>query len=86
MTPDRDAAESVLERAARILRAFTADDDTLTAKQLAQRAGLPRSTAHRMAVDLVALKLLDRMPDGAFTIGTGLWEFGEIAPVSMRLR
>ena len=32
------------------------------------------------------LRLLDRLPDGAYTIGTGLWELGELAPVSMRLR
>ena len=86
MAQDRDASEGVLERAARMLRAFSADDESLTAAELAQRAGLPRSTAHRLAIELVTLRLLDRLPDGAFTIGTGLWELGELAPVSMRLR
>ncbi len=86
MTQERDASEGVLERAARMLRAFSADDDSLTAAELGQRAGLPRSTAHRLAVELVALHLLDRLDDGSFTIGTGLWELGELAPVAMRLR
>lgn len=86
MAQDRDASEGVLERTARILRAFSADDESLTAAELAQRAGLPRSTAHRLAIELVTVRLLDRLPDGAFTIGTGLWELGELAPVSMRLR
>lgn len=81
-----DSEEGVLERAARMLRTFTADDDSLTATELALRAGLPRSTAHRLATRLVSLRMLDRTPDGAFTIGTGLWELGELAPVSMRLR
>ena len=86
MAHDGDASRGVLERAARMLRAFSADDDHLTAAQLAARTALPRSTAHRLATDLVALRLLDRLPDGSFTIGTGLWELGELAPVSMRLR
>lgn len=86
MESESHPAEGVLERAARMLRAFTADDDRLTATQLALRAGLPRSTAHRLATELVTLRMLDRLPDGAFTVGTGLWELGELAPVSMRLR
>ena len=81
-----DEREGVLERAARMLGAFSADDDSLTAAELAARTGLPRSTAHRMAVELTTLRMLDRLPDGTFTIGTGLWELGELAPVSMRLR
>lgn len=79
-------AESVLERAARILRAFTEDDDHLTAASLGARTGLPRSTAHRLATELATLGLLDRRPDGGYSIGTGLWEVGELAPVSLRLR
>ena len=86
MARDRGDAEGVLERATRMLRSFSADDESLTAAQLASRSGLPRSTAHRLATELAALRLLDRLPDGAFTIGTGLWELGELAPVSMRLR
>ncbi|HWM15697.1 MAG TPA: IclR family transcriptional regulator [Microbacterium sp.] len=86
MRQDHEASEGVLERTARMLRAFTADDESLTAAQLAQRSGLPRSTAHRLATELAGLHLLDRLPDGAYTIGTGLWELGELAPVSMRLR
>jgi len=86
MAQDRDASEGVLERTARMLRSFTADDESLTAAQLARRSGIPRSTAHRLATELAALHLLDRLPDGAYTIGTGLWELGELAPVSMRLR
>ncbi|MET0734218.1 MAG: IclR family transcriptional regulator [Microbacterium sp.] len=86
MDDDRAANEGVLERASRLLRCFSADDDSLTAAQLADRSGLARSTAHRLATDLVSLHLLDRREDGAYTIGTGLWELGELAPVSMRLR
>ena len=86
MARDRGDAEGVLERAARMLRAFSADDESLTAAELAQRAGLPalhRAPPRDRAGGAAAL---DRLPDGAFTIGTGLWELGELAPVSMRLR
>ncbi|WP_157155100.1 IclR family transcriptional regulator [Diaminobutyricimonas sp. LJ205] len=78
--------ESVLARAMRMLRAFDADHDRLTVAELAQRAGLPLSTAHRMATDLAEQGALSRTPDGRYTIGTALWELGELAPVSLRLR
>ena len=66
----------------RVLRAFSEDDERLTAAELGVRTGLPRSTAHRLAAEMMALGMLDRLPDGAYTIGTGLWEVGELAPVS----
>lgn len=79
-------AAGVLARAVGVLRVFTSDEDALTATDLAERSGLPRSTAHRLATEMAALGLLDRTADGAYSIGTGLWELGELAPVSMRLR
>jgi len=78
--------EGVLSRAFRMLRAYTADDERLTAAELGERSGLPRSTAHRLATELASLGVLDRGGDGGYSIGTGLWEIGELAPVSMRLR
>lgn len=84
--PAMSADVGVLARALRMLRQFSEDDEALTAAQLSDRAGLARSTGHRLALELAELGLLDRRPDGAFTIGLGLWELGELAPVSMRLR
>lgn len=81
-----ESAEGVLARAMRVLRAFSEDDERLTAAELGLRTGLPRSTAHRLAAEMMTLGMLDRLPDGAYTIGTGLWEVGELAPVSARLR
>jgi DNA-binding IclR family transcriptional regulator len=68
-----------------MLRAFTEDDPELDLGTLCLRAGLPRSTAHRVAAELVSLGLLDRTASG-YTVGTGLWEIGELSPVSLRLR
>ncbi|MET1043128.1 MAG: IclR family transcriptional regulator [Microbacteriaceae bacterium] len=78
--------DSVLGRAGRMLRAFGEDDDPLTLSDLAARSQLPLPTAHRIAAELTQLRLLDRAPDGRFSIGTGMWELGQLAPVSLRLR
>lgn len=74
-----------MARVARILGAFDEDHDLLTASELAARSGLPVATTHRIAVEMVAEGLLDR--DGLrYAIGTGLWERGELATVSLRFR
>jgi DNA-binding IclR family transcriptional regulator len=78
--------ESVLGRAIALLRAFGEDDDAVTLAELGRRTGLPRSTVHRLARELLMLGMLDRAPDGAVTLGAGLWELGELAPLSLRLR
>ena len=77
--------ESVLVRASRMLRAFSEDEPELDLRQLCARTGLPRSTAHRLATELVTLGLLDRS-GSMYCVGTGLWEIGELSPVSLRLR
>ena len=77
---------SVLGRAIAMLHAFGEDDDAVTLAELGRRTGLPRSTVHRLAGELLALGMLDRTPDGAVTLGAGLWELGELAPLSLRLR
>ncbi len=68
-----------------MLRAFDEDHPELDLALLGSRSGLPRSTAHRLAAELVALGMLDRTATG-YTVGTGLWEIGELSPVSLRLR
>lgn len=79
------AGESMVSRVARILRAFDEDHDTLTISELAARSDLPVGTAHRIAAEMVSERLLDR--DGRrYSVGTGLWERGELAAVSLRFR
>lgn len=80
-----DGASSVLGRATELLRAFTDEDDAVPLAELARRTRLPRSTVHRIAGEMVSLRLLERTSDG-YRIGTALWELGELAPVSLRLR
>ena len=77
---------SLLERASRMLRAFPEDGAAISVPDLARRANLPTSTAHRLAAELVRLGALDRLPDGTVEMGLGLWELGERSAVLRRLR
>lgn len=80
-----DPGASVLHRTARILDAFTEAEPELDLARLTTITGLPRSSAHRLAAELVQLGYLTRT-DSGYVIGTRLWELGELAPVSLRLR
>ncbi|MBX3194063.1 MAG: IclR family transcriptional regulator [Microbacteriaceae bacterium] len=80
-----EAGASVLARAARLLAALPADGSGATLRELAEGAGLPPSTAHRIAAELVRLGQLE-LVDGRYAAGTALWELGERAPIVRRLR
>ncbi len=51
-----------LERAAALLNRFSASEPELTIGDLARRSHLPRSTVHRLVVNLVRLSFLSRNP------------------------
>ncbi|MFC8733895.1 helix-turn-helix domain-containing protein [Luteimicrobium sp. NPDC057192] len=78
--------DGLLDRAVRLLSAFDDDGAPLTPTELAGRAGLATSTAHRIATDLERLGLLARTSSGGYVPGTTLWALGERAPVATRLR
>src|SRR6185312_17159954 len=59
-----EPGDGVLARAAALLDAFDDEHRELTLAALVGRSGLPRSTAHRMAAQMVALGWLDK-PGGA---------------------
>lgn len=82
----KPGGEAVLDRAFRILEAFTAVEEQLSLTSLSARSGLPKSTALRMAVRLVELGALERTPEGQYVIGLRLYEIGSMAPRSQRLR
>src|SRR5699024_9013368 len=66
--------ESVVQRVSRILRVFDEEHQILSATQVAQRADLAISTAHRMVQSMVDEGLLLRTPDGKYRLGLVLWE------------
>jgi DNA-binding IclR family transcriptional regulator len=81
----RDAPEGGLDRAAAILGAFDAAHRELTLAALVARCGLPRSTTHRTAGQLIRLGWLEK-PHDRYRIGSRLFEIASLAPIRLELR
>ncbi|GHP19102.1 IclR family transcriptional regulator [Rhodococcus sp. NKCM2511] len=79
----RDAL-SVLQRSALVLDVFPGGD-ALTLAEVSTRTGLPRSTTHRLLVDLTELGWLSRRGN-TFELGMALFELGERVGLKHRLR
>jgi DNA-binding IclR family transcriptional regulator len=76
-----------LERAVMLLKSFSANDPELTIGELARRGNLPRSTVHRLVVNLVRLGLLSRNPrTDRYRLGLLLAELGTISLSRLGLR
>ena len=71
--------KSVISKAVSVLEAFSPAAPRLSLKQLAVSTGLPQSTAHRLASELVAWGGLERVDGGGYQIGLRLWEIGALA-------
>jgi IclR family transcriptional regulator, acetate operon repressor len=67
-----------VERACRLLSAFTLDEPSLSLAELARRAELPKATAHRLAVALRTCGLLTQGTDGRYGLGVKLLELGAV--------
>ncbi|WP_346051398.1 IclR family transcriptional regulator [Amycolatopsis dongchuanensis] len=76
---------SVLARGLSLLDAFEATDTELTLAELAERTGLPKATAHRLAAELVRWGGLERAGQG-YRLGVKLFELGQRAPRRRDLR
>ncbi|GAA2140331.1 IclR family transcriptional regulator [Nocardioides koreensis] len=77
---------SVTSRALAILGAFDEQHRRLSLTRLAERAGLPPATTHRLVGELVAWGALARTPSGEYVVGRRLWDVGLLAPVQTGLR
>lgn len=79
MASERPATtgSTVLDKAVRLLKAFDASEPSLSLGQLAKRAGMPSSTAHRVAQVLVANDLLATDGQGTYSLGLWLVELGD---------
>ena len=76
---------SVAERVFAIADAFERGDE-LTLSEVARRAGLPVSTAHRLLGEWVAWGGLLRGDDGRYRVGMKLWRLGVRQPTARKLR
>jgi DNA-binding IclR family transcriptional regulator len=57
----------------------------LTLSELVACTGLPKTTVHRMALELVALGALERR-NGGYALGPRLFELGQLVPRHRALR
>lgn len=80
-------SRSVAEKLFAIADAFGAKGGgELTLSEVAARANLPLSTAHRLLADWIAWGGLVRGDDGLYRVGIRLWKLGVRAPTARRLR
>ena len=72
---------TVTSRVLALLAAYDEDHRRLTLTELADRAGLPVPTAHRLVAELVEWGALSRDAAGRYVVGRRLWDVGLLAPV-----
>lgn len=77
---------SLLARQLRILDAFEVGTTFLSLSEIAERSGLPMTTAHRLVAELVEERMLERLPDRSYQLGLRLWELAARTPRAMGLR
>jgi DNA-binding IclR family transcriptional regulator len=69
-----ESGDSVVDRVVRVIAAFPAGVTVLQLSDLAERAGLPLTTAHRLVRQLATHGLLETGPGGSVQLGLRLWE------------
>lgn len=80
------SGDSMTERIVRVLDTFSADRTTQSATEIAHRAGLSSSTAHRIVGDLILAGLLERDDEMRVRLGMRLWELALRGSSALRLR
>jgi DNA-binding IclR family transcriptional regulator len=77
---------SVTARVLRIFETFSPQHVDQSLSEIAQRAGLPVSTAHRLVGELTNWGALERDAEDRYRIGLRLWEVATLAPRGVGLR
>ena len=77
---------SAISRVVQVLDTFSFEAPFLSLSEIAERAGIPMSSAHRIVTELVEHGLLERMPDRSYRVGNRLWEMGSRTPGALGLR
>jgi DNA-binding IclR family transcriptional regulator len=68
------SGDSVVDRVVRVIAAFPEGVSVLQLSELAERAGLPLTTAHRLVRQLAQHGLLEAGAGGSVRLGLRLWE------------
>lgn len=77
MSTDQDSPIAVIDRVAVLLDAF-ADADRLTLSELSRRTGFPRSSTHRMLLQLTNIQWIRRQGH-TYELGMKILELGSLA-------
>ena len=80
------SGDSVVDRIVRLISAFPQDVGALRLSELAERAGLPLTTTHRLVGQLAGHGLLETAPGGMVRPGLRLWELVNRASPALALR
>jgi len=86
---DEDGQANRLNAAGRLLAvldAFGPQQRALSLSEIARRAGLSLSTAHRLVCELASWGALERGPGGRYSIGLRLLELAALSPRGLGLR
>lgn len=75
----------MVEKSWTVLEAFAPTGGPARLSELAERAGVPRSTAHRLLSRLADIGAVELSPDGYY-LGSRLFELGSLVPVARSLR
>ena len=80
------SGDSVVDRVVRVIAAFPEGVNVLPLSELATRAGLPLTTAHRLVRQLAGHGLLDVGSGGSVQLGLRLWELVNRNSPTLELR
>lgn len=80
------SGESMLQRLVKLLSVFDDDNPPQSVADLARRADLPKSTAHRLIAEMIDERILTRTEDGELRLGIRLWELANRASSVTALR
>ncbi|HEU4667719.1 MAG TPA: helix-turn-helix domain-containing protein [Arthrobacter sp.] len=80
------SGDSVVDRIVRLISAFPEDVSALQLAELAERAGLPLTTTHRLVRQLAGHGLLEAAPGGLVRPGLRLWELVNRTAPTLALR
>ncbi|WP_346927649.1 helix-turn-helix domain-containing protein, partial [uncultured Arthrobacter sp.] len=80
------SGDSVVDRVVRVIAAFPEGANVLQLTELATRAGLPLTTAHRLVRQLAGHGLLELGAGGSVRLGLRLWELVNRNSPTLELR
>ncbi|OMQ16683.1 hypothetical protein A7K94_0200855 [Modestobacter sp. VKM Ac-2676] len=83
--PGEQDATSSLIRGLRLLDLFSAAKPELSIREMSRRSGVPKSTTHRLVLDLLEWGALEKGVTGV-RLGVRLFELGHLVPEHSRLR